>query len=112
MTEQTMRCDRCKHWNAGSGHEDWEAKKAEFGECMAVRARWIIADEASEGIERFDAEFSEAAEQRWIDARAAALRKARAYVQDGSEYRAELYTAPDFFCALYAVGEQAPGKES
>lgn len=94
-----MRCDRCKYWKVGSGNEEWEVKGAGFGECLAVRERWRIMDEASKTIGRYK---TEDGEQIWIKARVDALRVAKAYVQDGSEYRAELFTAQDFFCALFS----------
>jgi hypothetical protein len=89
-----MRCDLCKHWKKDS--EEWEANAVGFGECLGVRERWTIQDEASEGVE-WDGE----EEGAYMKRRREALKSARAYVQDGSEYHAELMTAPDFFCALY-----------
>jgi hypothetical protein len=82
------RCDQCKHWVVYDGY-DWEAMNAEFGLCRGVRERWKITDEASK--DRINDR----------ELRAAALKEAKAYVQDGSEYVAQLVTAPDFFCALY-----------
>lgn len=101
-----MRCDQCRHWliETRPNYGDWEAAEVGFGECKAVRERWIIQDDAGCGLDRFSDEPN--AEDRWIEARRTALRAARAYVQDGSEYRAELYTAPDFFCALFAARTQ------
>ena len=99
-----MRCDQCKHWfvETRRGYSEWEAKAVGFGECKAVRQRWTIQDDASRDLDRWA---DDAAEDRWTEARRNALKAARAYVQDGSEYRAELYTAPDFFCALYEPTE-------
>jgi len=90
-----MRCDQCRHWNKQDAH-DWEAAGAEFGECKGVRERWVITEEAVEGIE-WDSDDT----SPYVARRREALKAARAYVQDGSEYRAELMTAPDFFCALH-----------
>ena len=108
-----MRCDQCRHWKKDSDNQEWEASRAGFGECRAVRERWRIMDEASTNIAWGEGE------EGWNDnsddppppnsftgVRVAALRSVRAYVQDGSEYRAELYTAPDFFCALFAPSIQ------
>jgi len=88
-----MRCDLCKHWKKDSDNEEWESKSAGFGECLAVRERWRIVDD---GVPR-DTKF----EDGYTEKVGEALKSARAYVQDGSEYRAELFTAPDFFCALF-----------
>lgn len=82
-----MRCDQCRHWQ-GDEHE-WEAERAGFRKCEAVRPRWIIMDEAGE---------KRVAD---VDQRVEALKASCAYVQDGSEYRADLFTGPDFFCALF-----------
>lgn len=92
-----MRCDQCKHWMPSN---EWEAQGVGFRECMAVRFRWAIQDEASSGITW--------GSDHYITRRREALIAAKAYVQDGSEYRAELYTAPDFFCALFAASEHEP----
>lgn len=92
-----MRCDQCKHWKVASDNEEWEAKGVGFGECLAVRERWRITDEVSAALE-YDSEDG----SKFQTARRDALKAARAYVQDGSEYRAELFTAPDFFCALFS----------
>lgn len=97
-----MRCDECKHWFVDDrpGYREWEAEAVGFGECKAVRERWVVQDEANDGVRSWETVGDEAEEQ-WMAKRRDALRAARAYVQDGSEYRAELYTAPDFFCALF-----------
>jgi hypothetical protein len=94
-----MRCDACKHWQKDSEFEEWEAQRAGFGECLAVRARWRIQEEATKGLVWDDRDTSQ-----YVTKQIDALRAHRAYVQDGSQYRAELFTAPDFFCALFHVG--------
>lgn len=94
-----MRCDGCKHWQADSDNQEWEARKAGFGECLAVRQRWTIMDEASDRLARD----TEADKEQYETVRIEALKASRVYVQDGSQYRAELYTAPDFFCALFSA---------
>ena len=97
-----MRCDTCKHWSAPVTEIDedmpgWEADKVGYRKCNAVRERWEIMDEAGSrhmiGVSDTDA---------WQAARIAALAASKAFVQDGSEYMAQLVTAPDFFCALYS----------
>jgi hypothetical protein len=114
-----MRCDSCKHWQNASDNEEWEARHAGFGECKAVRERWRIMDEASDasakpkGWAADDSDWDEWGDSpppadSFVGVRIAALKAARAYLQDGSEYRAELFTAPDFFCALYSPVASAP----
>jgi hypothetical protein len=81
-----MRCDKCCHWDTPDQH-DREAKSSGMRWCRPVRERWLITDEASRNIK--------------LVSDHAALAAARAYVQDGNEYRAEFITGPDFFCALF-----------
>lgn len=90
-------CSTCRFWS--ENEHDWTANSVGFRTCKAVRERWDIQDEASRGLE-WDGEGS-----AYEKARADALRAARAYVQDGSEYRADLVTGPDFFCALHEIQE-------
>lgn len=96
-----MRCDQCKHWKRAS--EDnrigWEAQGAEFGECTAVRPRWVITDDIPSPW--MQGEPSKDALKAYEDAKTAALKAARAYVQDGSDYVADLVTGPDFGCVLF-----------
>ena len=101
-----MRCDQCQHWKKDSENEEWEAKMAGFGECLGVRERWRIQEDATKGIEWDDSE-----DGAYMKNQKAALQTARAYVQDGSQYRAELFTAPDFFCALFAANNQQGMKD-
>lgn len=96
-----MRCNQCVHWKKDSDNEEWEAKLAGFGECLAVRERWRIQEDATKGL----ANYEERREGVYMKAQKAALQKARAYVQDGSQYRAELFTGPDFFCALFSASK-------
>lgn len=96
-----MRCDICVHWKVDE--HDWEATAVGFGECKAVRERWTIQDEASEGLD-----WDGSDDDEYSKVRAAALRKSMAYVQDGSQYHAELLTAPNFFCALFMAKPDEP----
>jgi hypothetical protein len=88
-----MRCDQCRHWQRQSN--TWEADDIGFGRCTVVRERWKIQDEASKEVE-WDAP------KEYDLRRKQALIAARAYVEDGNEYMALLFTGPDFFCALFA----------
>ncbi len=90
-----MRCDECRYWVKGD-RQDWESSAVGFGWCSAVRERWKITDGIRWG-------GGDEAWEGYVTAKNAALTAARAYVQDGSEYRAELITGPDFFCALWAA---------
>jgi hypothetical protein len=95
-----MRCDQCKHWSDKPEQVGWEAEDIGFRECKAVRERWIIQDAANGDVKYYTGD-DDAGEEAWTKRRVDALKASRAYVQDGSEYRAELVTGPDFFCALF-----------
>ena len=88
-------CDTCKFWGDGNDDQDWTASGVGFKRCQAIRERWELQDKASKGLE-WDGEGS-----AYDTARADVLRSAKAYVQDGSEYRADLLTGPDFGCVLH-----------
>ncbi len=105
---ETPACGSCKQWRIEEDY-DWEASLVGFNRCMAVRERWRIADEVSDNLEPMADK--EAAGDRWVKVRCDALTAARAYVQDGSEYRADLMTGPDFFCALYEHGTPEEAEE-
>ena len=92
-------CSDCKHWGL---KEDggWDAEAVGFKPCAAVRERWTIQDEAADRSKTWGDD-----SDRWIEHRKEALKASRAYVQDGSEYHAQLVTGPDFFCALHEVKE-------
>ncbi len=95
----TDRCDQCRHWGRddddGSG---WEGQSIGFKACSGVKERWRI--EIAIGIDY-------ATTEAWLAAESEALKLARAYTQDGSDYKAELVTGPDFFCALFKPKEPA-----
>lgn len=93
-----MRCDQCKYWDTQEIEPEWDAEAIGFHKCKAIRERWKIQDEASQGLD-WD---SSNADHTWAKVRNDALKASRAYVQDGSEYMADLVTGPDFFCALFA----------
>jgi hypothetical protein len=111
MSEQ--RCDRCRYWkeDAQSG---WEYRFSDFRLCTAVKMRSKVLDAATDGLGLGWADGEEDWDEygdkppppnSWTGVRMAALKEARAVVQDGSDYMAELLTAPDFFCALFAEKE-------
>lgn len=107
--DKMKRCDGCKHWPDKS--DEWEAEQAGLRRCAAVRARWDIADEASDALateigKRWWDE--DADDDKFEAVRRDALRTARAYVQDGSQYTASFWTGPDFFCALHEPKPRTP----
>ena len=95
-----MRCDGCNHWDTKEVQPEWDADAIGFHKCKAVRERWEIQDEASK-----DLEWDSGEGNAFSKSRADALKASRAYVQDGSQYMADLVTGPDFFCALHELKE-------
>lgn len=89
-------CANCAFWGAGAGDDayaGWEARSVGFRRCSGVQERWTIGEGsylAGEDQDQFAAR------------RIRELSEARAYVEDGSEYMANLVTGPDFFCALHS----------
>lgn len=102
----TRTCATCRHW--GSEKErTWDAVAAEMQICGAITPGWRTADDASRDVESdpnlpgsWDAEKPDPADA-YMNARSAALRKAKAAVWDGSEYWAELCTTAEFGCLLH-----------
>jgi hypothetical protein len=37
----------------------------------------------------------------WVAVQIKALQEAKVYTEDGQEYKADVFTAPDFFCAKF-----------
>lgn len=109
-----MRCDQCKHWksqDAETYDDDWRAARAGFGRCTAIRMLERIETEATEGMSwpggpKVDWD-SDGAALAYTNAEDAAVRSELVYAQDGSGYRADVYSAPEFFCARYAQGIEA-----
>jgi hypothetical protein len=102
-----MRCDQCQHWNLSDEDRCWDAKAAGLGICEAIKEGWTVADKASSGLPRdnsmpleWEAEKPDPAD-RYMAARASALKEAKAVAWDGSEYRAWVYTTVDFGCVLF-----------
>lgn len=107
-----MRCDQCRHWKRDDdGDTDWSQRWTGHGTCKRVRERWRVMEEATDG-KRYEDFVSMEDWDMWDDGpppagsytgiQLDALKQAKAVVQDGSDYHAELITAPDFFCALFA----------
>lgn len=105
-----MRCDTCRYWQMAE--TDWQAERVRFRRCEAVKEQWHITSAATAQISYPRRPYDEPAgsqippsRQAALDAYEAvkddALREARAYVIDGSQYMAELWTGPDFFCAKF-----------
>lgn len=75
-------CATCKHWSKDGGYQ-----RRGVGECEAVMEFW----EASK--------WDEDTDERVIAPEHASV---TAFAQDGSDYRARLFTRPEHGCTMYA----------
>lgn len=77
-----MRCDECKYWNLVENK--YSSNPEEIKLCNKPVALWDATqwEKPFEGKRKFKEEFKDL----------------KMYVQDGSDYRAMLYTTADFFC--------------
>lgn len=93
-------CETCAHWQP---LEEWDVKAGGLRRCVGVRQRWDVEDEIPEEIRasKYDGAPLDAAYQ---SAAEAVFAEARAVVQDGSQYSAQLLTRPDFGCVLWTEG--------
>ena len=87
-----MRCDRCKHWGVG---EDGCERRMSGGllvkRCGKAVEWWYVS------------EWVESEDDGWHEERNAKPEYAeqKMFVQDGSDYKADLLTVADFFCAHF-----------
>jgi hypothetical protein len=94
MIVTQISCSICKHWNPAADNEygsEVRANKLGLRKCTAIimfdeSYRWRTGSDRNEdsGLE-FKPEFV----------------TMTAFVQDGSSYRADLYTKPEHFCAMH-----------
>lgn len=103
-------CSTCRHWR---DLDEWDVKAGGLRKCAAVREKCKVEDEIGEAAREGRADAQDAAFGLDLNAeevrRAAAYRKAvedafaaaKAVVNDGSSYKADLLTRPDFGCVLH-----------
>lgn len=96
----SRKCETCKSW-VDPKQVTWERRDSGMRGCAKVKERWEIEDSVSGEQRRPPWELGEDAANQWIERRLQGLRDAKAYVEDGSDYSAELVTGPDFSCALW-----------
>lgn len=90
-----MRCDGCEHWSRGNAYGDRKrANGLVVRQCKRAH-EWWEATEWHEDCEE-DADTFETI-RRVKPERAGD----KMFVQDGSDYKAYLYTVADFFCAHF-----------
>lgn len=104
-----MKCETCVYW---TDTDEWEAKAAGMKLCEGIKERWVIEDECTALLEKYpdneptvEVNWDDVGE-RWLEAHRRGFEKEKAFVQDASQYKAELYTRPEFFCAKYKEKEQ------
>lgn len=83
-----MRCDECKFWNLKEGKD-----YAGTGLCTKAQPLWEVSE--------WEQEYDEADHERWKRGLKPQFADLKVFVQDGSDYRAIMLTAPDFFCAHF-----------
>ena len=82
-------CKTCKHWQAdghSDGHSDKQAAGLGIKKCKAIKMFW---DSTKWSREKDGLEFIDSAVQQ------------TAFVQDGSDYWAALYTLADHGCTMH-----------
>lgn len=109
-----MRCDTCKHWKE---HTHWDIKTAGLRECEAVRQLWDVEDDVPKTLSEVDDAMSDLEAgvdltpdrkilaDEYIKAVDRVFGAAKAVVNDGSQYIAELLTRHDFGCVLHQPKE-------
>lgn len=98
-----MKCATCNHWVA---LEEWDVVAGGLRRCKAVRQKWDVEDEVPETLR--DGKYSDKGSTDPIDiaygkAAEDVFKKALAVVNDGSQYRADLLTRPEFGCILHSA---------
>ena len=99
-----MRCDQCRYW-MDEEQSTWESRLSGMHLCGGVRERWRITEDVTPWHERDEPDDESLELESWEADIGKALSDARAYVEDGSQYKAYLWTAPGFFCALFQEKE-------
>lgn len=96
-----MRCDECEFWVPS---DDWDVKAGGLRRCSAVREKWRVEDEVPEAAKdaKCDEEYDDGQlSGLYAQASGVVFGRALAVVNDGSQYKAELLTRPDFGCVLF-----------
>lgn len=86
-----MRCDQCRHWNEG-GEVEGSRVYTDLGLCKRPMQLWDATEWVKDG---------DICEPDYYRVRTEVAAQTKAFVQDGSDYRANLFTAADFFCAHF-----------
>lgn len=93
-----MRCATCKHWIEGDA---WDAESSGVKRCSRIEPMWIVEGKAPAQLDGKYHWEDPVLDAKYVAAIDAAFNEAKAVVQDGSSYRAELLTRPDFGCVLW-----------
>lgn len=83
----TPRCDGCKYWDFPRADEYSSTPKV-LNECFKAQPLWNCSDYNLESDE-------------WIRELKEEFKDLKLFVQDGSDYKAHMITAADFFCAHF-----------
>lgn len=87
-----MKCENCKYWTDKDSYDDWDIdqEKKDMGLRRCSKAMELF--EATEWRD-VNGDYRRAPKPQFEDQ--------KFFVQDGSDYKAEMFTKPDFFCAHF-----------
>lgn len=91
-----MRCDECKHWNKAYQNQ---VQSLIVGQCTRAMPFWDASEWSEELSNKNDADGLWNGPDRVLKPEFA---DRKFFAQDGSDYMANVLTAPDFFCAEFS----------
>ncbi|ERR1700741_1596947 len=94
MTTATMpRCATCVHWSPPDDDDSYRAQFKVLGvrRCRAVPVAWDATMWSPDADD----------ESGYVRVRGPEYDRTTAFVQDGSDYRADLYTMPEHGCTMH-----------
>lgn len=97
-----MRCKDCKHWREGTTDTRESVRILGAGRCARVGQFWDSTEwERIPSKRDFGKDTYARKRKRTTDL---------AFVQDGSDYRADLITLPDFGCVMFESNKEEEPK--
>jgi hypothetical protein len=98
-----MRCKDCKHWGTGQRQRQWDIEHADYSVTNAEDIGPAPAQRICSAVTLLQDGAS-----HWSDGPVEERRVRLAYLIDASSYRADMWTAPTFGCALFEPARPAP----
>lgn len=92
-----MKCGECKFWKSGNNKENYNRGVRGLGRCSRMPDLWDCTEWKEDPDDKggWSIQFNEKGENQ------------KAFVQDGSDYSADLYTLTDFGCVLFEPTQEA-----